>query len=247
MTIIFVYVALTIIVGVAANSRGRSGIGWFLLALLISPLIAGLLVLALRRIDRDVIASEKRDRLLANSTELLPVPSGPGGPFEPDGVIRGFPYRVGDNGVVEAMMTAGLIRFRNMDQFLAAAEGRDATQPQASSPPLEKVTSSQARTSILRVFRRAGSTDHLRKYKILVNGAEIGTIARNSVADFQVPSGRLTVAARIDWGRSQPLMIEVKPGKRIEIEVSNTRGPLLAIWAITFGAGKYLTLKQLPT
>lgn len=41
------WVGLAIVVGVAANKRRRSGIGWFLLALLISPLIAGLLVLAL--------------------------------------------------------------------------------------------------------------------------------------------------------------------------------------------------------
>jgi hypothetical protein len=46
------YFALAIVVGVAAqHRRGRSGFGWFLLALLISPLIAGLLVLALRTIE----------------------------------------------------------------------------------------------------------------------------------------------------------------------------------------------------
>jgi hypothetical protein len=46
--------ALSIIVGVAANTRGRSGFGWFLLSLIISPILAGLLVLALPRRDREV-------------------------------------------------------------------------------------------------------------------------------------------------------------------------------------------------
>src|SRR5262249_11216647 len=46
-TIIIFWIAFAIIVGVAANTRGRNGGGWFILALVISPLIAGLLVLAL--------------------------------------------------------------------------------------------------------------------------------------------------------------------------------------------------------
>ena len=47
MPIILGWIVLAIIVGVAANTRGRSPVGWTLLALVVSPLIAGLLVLAL--------------------------------------------------------------------------------------------------------------------------------------------------------------------------------------------------------
>ncbi len=43
----FLWLGLAIIVGVAANTRGRDGFGWFALAVIISPLLAGLLVLAL--------------------------------------------------------------------------------------------------------------------------------------------------------------------------------------------------------
>jgi hypothetical protein len=35
---------LAVVVGSAAGGRGRSGIGWLLLALIFSPLIAGLLL-----------------------------------------------------------------------------------------------------------------------------------------------------------------------------------------------------------
>ena len=38
---------LAIVVGVAAGGRGRSGVGWFALALIFSPLIAGLFLLIL--------------------------------------------------------------------------------------------------------------------------------------------------------------------------------------------------------
>jgi len=99
---------------------------------------------------------------------------------------------------------------------------------------------------MLRLIRRSGYADWLRSYEIIVNGIKVGTLARNSVLDLVVPSGRVTVEARIDWGRSRPLTVEATPDQRIEIEVSNHWGALLAIWAITFGAHSYLILKRLP-
>jgi hypothetical protein len=101
-------------------------------------------------------------------------------------------------------------------------------------------------TCTLRIVRGSGYADRLRSYKIFINGAQVGTIARDAVLDLEVPSGPLTIEARIDWGRSQPLTIEATPDQRIEIEVSNHWGTLLAIWAITFGFRTYLTLKRLP-
>jgi len=51
MMIFLLWIGLAIIVGVGANTRGRNGLGWGLLAGLISPLLAGLLLLALPRLD----------------------------------------------------------------------------------------------------------------------------------------------------------------------------------------------------
>src|SRR5688572_12723677 len=52
---------MAIAVGVVASSRGRVGIGWFFLALLISPLLAGLLVFVLSNIkEEDADRSEQR-------------------------------------------------------------------------------------------------------------------------------------------------------------------------------------------
>jgi hypothetical protein len=101
-------------------------------------------------------------------------------------------------------------------------------------------------TCKLRIIRHGGFADSLRSYKIIVNGSQVGTIAKNSVLDIEVPDGPLRIEARIDWGRSRPLLIEAAPDQRIEIEVSNHWGALLALWAITFGFDRYLILKQLP-
>jgi hypothetical protein len=46
---LFAWVAFAVIVGVTASARGRVGYGWFLVSLVLSPLITGPLVLALPR------------------------------------------------------------------------------------------------------------------------------------------------------------------------------------------------------
>jgi hypothetical protein len=45
--VVFTWIFLAIIVGVAANTRGRNPAGWAVLAFVVSPLLAGLLLLAL--------------------------------------------------------------------------------------------------------------------------------------------------------------------------------------------------------
>lgn len=53
------WVAASVVIGIAGASRGRSGVGWFLIALLISPLLAAVLVFALER--RGVADTERAD------------------------------------------------------------------------------------------------------------------------------------------------------------------------------------------
>ena len=45
------------------------------------------------------------------------------GPFSPDGVYNAILYRVRPSGSIDAMMPGGMVRFRDMHQFLEAAEG----------------------------------------------------------------------------------------------------------------------------
>jgi hypothetical protein len=50
MTFLVGWILCSAVVAVGANTRGRSNFGWFLLSLVISPLLAGLFLLALPRI-----------------------------------------------------------------------------------------------------------------------------------------------------------------------------------------------------
>lgn len=47
MELIFVYLLFAIAAGIFASSRGRSGFGWFLISLLLSPLISFVFLLVL--------------------------------------------------------------------------------------------------------------------------------------------------------------------------------------------------------
>ncbi len=103
-------------------------------------------------------------------------------------------------------------------------------------------------TCTLRVVRGARYADKFRRYKIFVDGVFAGTIARDSALDLEMPCGERKIQARIDWGRSPPLLIEVAPNKRNEVEILNPWTgwrSLLLIWAATFGYRSYLKLRQL--
>jgi ribosomal protein S27E len=78
--------------------------------------------------------------------------------FEAEAVLRGFPYRVRENGSIEAMMAGGLVHFRDMEQFRAAAEGRDEVPTKTSfdpdNPILDPLSNLPAGSRIERKFRR---------------------------------------------------------------------------------------------
>ena len=71
--VFLVWLALSVIVAVAANTRGRNAGGWLLLALVISPFIAGLLVLALpnRRVQERLAAELRNSRTCPFCAELV--------------------------------------------------------------------------------------------------------------------------------------------------------------------------------
>ena len=99
MEFAFFWFAFAIVVGVAAKARGRDGVGWFVLALIISPLIGLLLVLVMR------------------PKVLEPAVVTSGQPFEPDGIHAGIPYRVMQDGSVNAIIQGATVRFADRAKF----------------------------------------------------------------------------------------------------------------------------------
>jgi len=87
------YIVGTTIVGILAARFNRSVGGWILLSIVISPVIAGAILLALG-------------------------PRNTG--FRSDGSLAGIPYRWQPDWSIDAMMPGGIVRFRTLDHFITA-------------------------------------------------------------------------------------------------------------------------------
>src|SRR5665647_3415495 len=109
MAILIFWLLFALVVAIAAGSRGRNGAGWFILSVILLPLIGLILVLVLPNLRHErLIAS-----IAANRDNVHP--DARSGPFEPEGVYADIPYRVRGDGSVEALMQGGVVRFRTVD------------------------------------------------------------------------------------------------------------------------------------
>jgi hypothetical protein len=125
MTLLIFWLMFAFVVGAAASARGRSGAGWFILSAIISPLLGLILVLVLPNLRHEALLEKLNVReqpphkSIGGTASRVAVDRSPR-PFEPDGVYAGFPYRVVDDGSIEAIMQGVLVRFRDFDKFTGA-------------------------------------------------------------------------------------------------------------------------------
>lgn len=108
MEFIFAWVGFSIVVAVAARTRGRYAGGWFFLSLIFSPLLIGLLLLAL-----------PKGPTVKPALSVDPEPA-----FVPDGVMAGIPYRATEGGAVEAIMQGAKVRFPSVEAFTKAVDAK---------------------------------------------------------------------------------------------------------------------------
>jgi hypothetical protein len=119
----------------SAPIRAASGLGWFLVAFFLSPIVGVLLLL--------IFPNLKHARLLqtaisAQTRRLEPPPLPKAGflgradrvtidrtprPFEPDGVYAGIPYKVAEDGSIDAVMQGAMVRFSDFEKFTRALGG----------------------------------------------------------------------------------------------------------------------------
>ena len=65
MEILFLWLVASIVIGVVAACRGRSGVGWFLFSLLLSPLFGFILVVCLPNLKAQRAADRRHNELIA--------------------------------------------------------------------------------------------------------------------------------------------------------------------------------------
>lgn len=115
IVVLIIWIVSAGCVAAAAEARGREGFGWLVLSLLLSPLIAILLLLVFPNL-REQALLERVSNSSRSYPPALPPPL-PEGPFEPDGVFAGIPYKVRDNGAIDAIMQGSKVAFRDYEKF----------------------------------------------------------------------------------------------------------------------------------
>ncbi len=70
MEIFIGWLVFSVVVAVAASSRGRSGFGWFLLSFILSPLLAIILVLVLPKIGQAAMATDEIGGRISEATHV---------------------------------------------------------------------------------------------------------------------------------------------------------------------------------
>jgi hypothetical protein len=74
----------------------------------------------------------------------------------------------------------------------------------------------------------SGSRDSWRRYRVLVDGEEVGRLSRGESARFHVGLGRHVVQVVIDWKRSAQFVIDGGSDEMSRLRCGPTRG---AVWA----------------
>src|ERR1051326_7817810 len=98
MEIFIAWLVFSFVVAIAASARGRSGAGWFLISVVLSPLVGLILVLVLPNLRHEQLlqtlagrgTARARASLGSKSTRVTIDRSDR--PFAPDGVYAGAPY-----------------------------------------------------------------------------------------------------------------------------------------------------------
>jgi hypothetical protein len=96
----------------------------------------------------------------------------------------------------------------------------------------------------LELERKAdGYVDRVRKYKLVVDGEQRGTIGRGETLAVDVAPGEHTVMLKIDWVRSQKLTADVADGETVRLWCEPAARPATGLWYATFGRARYIRLR----
>jgi hypothetical protein len=86
-------------------------------------------------------------------------------------------------------------------------------------------------------------TERFRSYRILLDGARVGSIKRGQTVLLKTEAGQHTLQVAIDWGRSQPVEVSLGPGEELRMRCWSNAKPMTGLYWISLGRKRYLGLE----
>ncbi|MFE2582928.1 hypothetical protein [Streptomyces sp. NPDC059378] len=93
---------------------------------------------------------------------------------------------------------------------------------------------------------RGSYRDALRRYAVLLDDAQVGSIGRGQTLRLEVPSGAHQLQLKIDWCSSRPLTALVEPGRTVCFISSPGGDASEGLADVSANRGHYITLQQTP-
>ena len=100
---------------------------------------------------------------------------------------------------------------------------------------------------MIRLKRQSGYMDKIRKYKIFMDGVNIGEINDGEMKELNGSPGKHTIHLSIDWCKSNKLEITLKENEVLELECGNSMKGfeiLLSYLYITILKNSYLWISE---
>lgn len=103
--------------------------------------------------------------------------------------------------------------------------------------------------AIIEINRSSEYSNRLRKIKLFLDGKQLGVIANGETISFETNAGTHKLQAKIDWCTSNTIDLTITGNEKRSFDLTSfarhsSLGVFAAIYYITFGAGKYLNLKE---
>jgi hypothetical protein len=98
--------------------------------------------------------------------------------------------------------------------------------------------------ALIRLTRDAHDwTERFRAYRVLIDGERVATVRRGETVQVTVAPGSHRVQVALDWGRSEPLTVQLGAGEELALRCFTAATPLNALYRATLGRRRYLGLE----
>jgi hypothetical protein len=89
--------------------------------------------------------------------------------------------------------------------------------------------------STLEITRHRAWTDKIRKWKVFIDGYELGRIRQGESLSWAIEPGVHELCLKVDWASSQSISFSIEPEETARFEC-RARGLPLALWCINWNA-----------